>query len=523
MPTVNKEDRSRRFIEEEPHQMMEFKFGDTAGSEDQEQFTEQPHVFYHETHKYKIDSIKKNGLTSKDYHSPKWYTLTDNVKGARNYSSGSNDRHIAEFHLTHDQVKEHLYHKAAAKSDHYGTQYALKKPLHPSMLKAVHKPDEHGNLTREEHTSQHSEEGEEEPLAIAFEENEAVTKLRDFILKGTNKHLKETLAKILTIKKVQGSLSDLAKQVEKELRLLQPKLTTDLVKGMYGSSLEGIAEVASKLNTLPQALQPDTDIPDPEQQFGHTTLIKTGLATSLQQISDEPLTRASVNLPVLNEVVQRVSKLPVTAGINYKDTAAKVHAGAFAVTGELTDHAVTQVKDLLVEALEKGTNKNEFIDNVVEKLGSDKLSEPHIENIFRTNTAAALSAGQQQAVNSPMVVDAFPYAAYHATLDSRVREEHLALEKAGLNGTNIYRADDPTFLKFRPPWSYQCRCSWTPTTVLQASRKGVEEAKEWINRAEQFANTKGGNYNQYLSQAKPATPQFVEPPPFEPSPEFKRV
>jgi uncharacterized protein with gpF-like domain len=117
----------------------------------------------------------------------------------------------------------------------------------------------------------------------------------------------------------------------------------------------------------------------------------------------------------------------------------------------------------------------------------------------------------------------FRIVAYYATTDSRVRKNHLALEKLGLDGTNIYRADDPTWQRFRPPWDFQCRCSWVPITVEQAARRGVTEAKEWLARAAAMAMELGGSASQYYERTAPASPAWVNPPNFNPSPEFSRT
>lgn len=111
----------------------------------------------------------------------------------------------------------------------------------------------------------------------------------------------------------------------------------------------------------------------------------------------------------------------------------------------------------------------------------------------------AYSTGLIEVLNHPLVADEFPYLAYHAVHDSRVRPEHLALERHGLNGTNIYRRDDPIWERFTPPWDYQCRCAIIPMTIEDAARAGVHEAQEWLRTG-----------------LPPSTPEWVTPPPFSP-------
>lgn len=229
------------------------------------------------------------------------------------------------------------------------------------------------------------------------------------------------------------------------------------------------------------------------------------------------------SLPHLDDVVDRLRKSPLATGVNYRDTAEKVKAGAFAVTADITDKGVGTIRETLAEALEQGLGKDDFIELIATRLEETSLAPNHVETIFRTNAMSALSEGKKRALDNPLVTDAFPYVAYSATHDARVRPEHKALETLGLQGTNLYRSDDPTIRLFWPPWSYNCRCAVFPQTVTQAAAKGVKEAMEWIERAKALAASKGGEYTRYLGEAKPMNPEYVSRPDFAPEPEFQRI
>ena len=77
----------------------------------------------------------------------------------------------------------------------------------------------------------------------------------------------------------------------------------------------------------------------------------------------------------------------------------------------------------------------------------------------------------------------FAYFAWYSTTDRRSNRLHLLAEKRGLNGTNLFRFDDPLFaawflarrLDYRP-----CRCTIVPQTVEQAAKRGVAEAIKWM-------------------------------------------
>lgn len=181
---------------------------------------------------------------------------------------------------------------------------------------------------------------------------------------------------------------------------------------------------------------------------------------------------------------------------------------AFTVAGLETQMALDRVRNAIGSTLREGWNLEEF----KEAAGHGSfLSEAHAETVFRTNLHQSYSDGKLAVVEHPLVSDAFPYATIDPIGDDRVRKTHLALEKCGLNGTNVYRTDDPVFQTFRPPWDFSCRCGWGSLTIRQAAAKGVSEANVWFHTGIQ-----------------PVTPEHVAWPmyqgmPLVPNPAFRRA
>ncbi len=106
-------------------------------------------VLYHETPAKNIDSILTNGLRQNPHmRSPKWYTLTDSLPGAINYTSGATDRHVVEIHLPPDAMDRYVWPKPGA-SDHYGNQYAVRGTVPAEYIRAVHAPDDNGEFVRQ--------------------------------------------------------------------------------------------------------------------------------------------------------------------------------------------------------------------------------------------------------------------------------------------------------------------------------------------------------------------------------------
>ncbi|MBJ9373340.1 phage minor head protein [Acinetobacter sp. TGL-Y2] len=93
------------------------------------------------------------------------------------------------------------------------------------------------------------------------------------------------------------------------------------------------------------------------------------------------------------------------------------------------------------------------------------LSESYLSNVFRTNIQTAYSHGrwEQQQRNKTKK----PYLMYSAIDDSRVRPEHLALNKI------IRHIDDPFWLLYYPPWGFMCRCTVIALTEAQAKKYGI--------------------------------------------------
>lgn len=157
---------------------------------------------------------------------------------------------------------------------------------------------------------------------------------------------------------------------------------------------------------------------------------------------------------------------------------------AFTVANVQSQAAISRIRDTLVQSVQEGWSLDTFRDNLESTVETSRVGPSHLENVYRTNTQAAFSAGQESLLNNPVMRTTFPYSRYNAIDDGRVRPEHFALETLGLNGTNIYRTDDPMWQLFTPPWGFNCRCSKTAMTLRQAANAGVEEARRWLRTGE---------------------------------------
>lgn len=205
-----------------------------------------------------------------------------------------------------------------------------------------------------------------------------------------------------------------------------------------------------------------------------------------------------IRLPLIENAAESLAARQVLDAESFRDLAAQARRTAFTVAGIEEQSTLEKIRDALTETVEEGASLRGFSDrleSVVEDGSS--LSPQHMETVYRTNVQSALAEGQKQILENPLVASAFPYVRYNAVHDSRARPDHLAMEKRGIQGTNIYRADDPVIDQFRPPWDFNCRCNLTAITLRQAARAGIREAQQWLETG-----------------LPPIDPDYVATPPF---------
>lgn len=280
--------------------------------------------------------------------------------------------------------------------------------------------------------------------------------------------------------------------IQREIDAALPELAAVFEQSVLGAELAGQAEVLAGLAAASATASGGPPVPPQAPQlpdFG-------------------PHER--VRFPVVDDALRVLEHAPQFAGENFMQTAAAVKRGAFAVTGDLADDTIADIQRALQENIAAGADQATFLKDVSALLDEGTgLSEARLEMVFRTNVQSQLSDAAERAVSNPLVADEFPYRLYMPTRDNRVRPGHLLLGRSGLEGTAVYRADDPLFLTFRPPWDYNCRCSWAPVTVESAARLGVKEAQAWVARAEARAEQSGGSAALHIPDVAPASPQFV--------------
>ena len=195
-----------------------------------------------------------------------------------------------------------------------------------------------------------------------------------------------------------------------------------------------------------------------------------------QMFGDEP----RLKLPIIENAAQRLMERRILTRDQFDAATETMQQEAFTIAGDLSTETIDRLRGFLVDDLHQGTSLAGFEKRVEENLGTSPIAPGHLENVYRTNIQGALRDGRQSLIANPVVADTFPYQEYIPIHDGRVRHEHEELGRLGMNGTGVYRLDDPFWDYFTPPWDYNCRCGTRLMTIEQAAAAGVKEAQAWL-------------------------------------------
>lgn len=178
-----------------------------------------------------------------------------------------------------------------------------------------------------------------------------------------------------------------------------------------------------------------------------------------------------------------LSKAKVEAiTVKYGPEATRIVAGAKASVQK------TLQKDLLEIQL-KGLHVRDGVKELsksFKKLGITPTSSYTLENIFRTQTQIAYSAGRWQADQDPAIQEILWGYKYVTVGDARVRLNHV-----GLDGVTLPK-DDPRWDNIFPPNGFSCRCTAIPVfeerkivepkdTVIVGGQKVIPSADAGFN------------------------------------------
>ncbi len=264
---------------------------------------------------------------------------------------------------------------------------------------------------------------------------------------------------------------------EYEPLLAENILSTDLAAWIAGAdqirkklTLHNLSPLAGRGGLFSGGKQPPTPPRPPTGFFGFP-----GGGDDLP-----PRRQPLIRFPLLDAAVDDLISRSILTRDQYDRLTAAERNRAFTVAGDITRDTIFKIRDALTTNIQAGASFGDFKKAMRGELEESFLGPGHLETVFRTNAQTAFSEGHETIAENPIVAELFPYQEYLAINDSRARHEHVALEKLGLNNTNIFRRDDPVWSFFTPPWDYNCRCGVNLLTVERAAERGVVEARKWL-------------------------------------------
>ena len=188
----------------------------------------------------------------------------------------------------------------------------------------------------------------------------------------------------------------------------------------------------------------------------------------------------AVRFPRIEKATESLFNRGLMTRPQYDRLSAAAKQATFTVAWIDDTKVIGKIRDALAEAIDEGPTLDVFREKVLDRLERSPMSAWHSETVYRTNLMSAYRDGKESLLQHPIVQEVFPFRQYFATHDGRVRDEHLALETLGIQGTGIYYNEDPVWDLFSVPWDYNCRCITVPMRIADAARAGIEEAKEWL-------------------------------------------
>lgn len=133
---------------------------------------------------------------------------------------------------------------------------------------------------------------------------------------------------------------------------------------------------------------------------------------------------------------------------------------AFTIAAAATKQQVKAAQGVLTEAISEGWSSAGFrkkMLSVAASVGMDVTAKHYWENVYRTNLMSAYTDGLEASMSNHEVAEFFGYRTYYNPKDLRSRPGHAAVD-----GATFKKDEDPIErAKGLPPFSYQCRCSYS--------------------------------------------------------------
>lgn len=186
-------------------------------------------------------------------------------------------------------------------------------------------------------------------------------------------------------------------------------------------------------------------------------------------------------MPVVNAAARAVGNLRPLLDWIFHAADARTRQNAFTVTGLATQRALEAVQRSLVRAINTGQGQTTWMRQAVVRkaLATGPIGRAQANMIYRWNVGQGFHIGQRMILSDPIVGDNFPYVRVMVIVDSRLSDICREMSHRGIQGTSVFRRDDPAYVYNRSLRHIGCRCHDSPLTVRQAAELGIAEAIKW--------------------------------------------
>lgn len=184
--------------------------------------------------------------------------------------------------------------------------------------------------------------------------------------------------------------------------------------------------------------------------------------------------------PVAENAVKAIKNWNVMDRADFDKLSRVERSKAWTVTGINTQKSLNKIRSEVKKSIDTGSSRVQWYKSVVKEFNKANLGPARAELVYRVASTRGWHEGQQKTISDPAIGRLFPYVKVYTINDSRRTIACAMMAKNGINGTSIYRRDDPAYVNNRTPRHYNCRCRDSFITVRQAARFGIPEAIEWL-------------------------------------------
>lgn len=127
---------------------------------------------------------------------------------------------------------------------------------------------------------------------------------------------------------------------------------------------------------------------------------------------------------------------------------------------------VRAIRGAIANSLREGDDFDTFREKAAGEIAGHRAA---VERLYRTEVKAGYVRGKQEVLSRPEVGEAFPYDMLASTNDTRVRDEHWAV-----NGYVVRRGTPEHSILMALVEDYNCRCDMIPLSEETARQRGIK-------------------------------------------------